>query len=417
MERQEMQALMHQRIEQIKDPIQRMLLQDVLFDVFDSLLEYEEQSMQRLEEQLQAELENNLESFPIYTAVCTREGIDFASRFFYEVKADWTLSCHRIGTIFLAGEYQELLPCLKQPFQAQVETKQQIYEIQVKLQYCQAYRDKIRWLYEQMLANGQPWHTIYCPYLYQFFDVIDIKGIIPEEEEIQKIEIELGKWASLVRKEMVLLWNIQESSIKPSVEEVATREGRVYEYTIPLPVKEAGYLAVLKDNKQYERILEAEQLRLRTKREEQEKITILQITKEEKQKDETKLEFPICSNKRVLRYIDRQAGRQGRLFFTLGELTRFFSSYEAYEGLQLETVTLQEKDFLLLLEQESPPLDFNYFLPMHPLLIKRPILCFTFRITQPMRPFVYEAIAFLMAEVQLETEEFQCIGRIAPKEV
>ena len=69
---EQMRELLKARIAQVKDPVQKILLQDVLADVFGELLTYTDSCFASLEEKIDGELQLPEPFFDIYTGVCTK---------------------------------------------------------------------------------------------------------------------------------------------------------------------------------------------------------------------------------------------------------------------------------------------------------------------------------------------------------
>ena len=56
---EQVKELLQSRIEKIHDPVQRILLQDVLVDVFMELLHYSDKQFENLEKRLDAEIQGS----------------------------------------------------------------------------------------------------------------------------------------------------------------------------------------------------------------------------------------------------------------------------------------------------------------------------------------------------------------------
>ena len=141
--------LLKSRIEGIHDPLQRILLQDVLADVFTELLQYSEERYARLENKLDMETGDSLRQYYIYTGVCKREDIDSTSRCLFEIKTSPAYGTGYLGRIFLACGYPVIRQCISREYKAQVITDKGKYETVVSLRYCHAYLDAIGHLYHQ----------------------------------------------------------------------------------------------------------------------------------------------------------------------------------------------------------------------------------------------------------------------------
>ena len=186
--------LIDSRIRKIKDPIQKVMLQDILLDVFTQLIDYNDACFQSLEEKLKKEENDSFQSYSVYTAVCKKEDFDEASRFWFQMASGKARRKeHRLDTIFLACSFDCITQCLNRTFTAKVIMENRTETIKVRFAYAKAYADKIDWLYRQFGRNKKKWQTINCPFLYKFLDIIDVDKKISMDVPIQRIELEMGE--------------------------------------------------------------------------------------------------------------------------------------------------------------------------------------------------------------------------------
>lgn len=398
--------LIKTRIDQIKDPVQKVMLRNVLQDIFTIIMDYSEDCFGQLECKIDAELVDTEDRYFIYTGVCKKADLDESGSFLFEVQTDMQ-ECDpgTLKTVYLACDYLSIAACLDKTFTAEVETQEHTYQIQVALNYSKKYLSKIQWLYQKFLANKKKWSTINCPYLYKFMDVVDIEQVVPKNEQIQRVILNLGELSEFLYADMILVWNVDELEAETSGQIIPGDKTMLYEHKIELQRKDAGCLAVLEEPETFYTIYNEDKLIIRTEQKSYDNIKLLQIVGFHPEKDNTKLFFSLQSNKRELRSIDSQAEKQKKLTFTIAEFHRILNSYEAYHSLKLKTVVLDDY-------KNKHSIDCNAFIPSHHFLDKRRQLTLIFHSQDKNDILLYEKMFFLISELQLYTEEYQCDGKL-----
>ncbi len=402
---EQIRDLLRSRIAQVHDPIQRELLQDVLMDVFGELLAYSESCFLQLEEKIDREFRDPCEHYYIHTGVCKKGGLDSSSRSLFEIPKDEHEKAGRLGTLFLACGYPQVKKCLNEVYHVMAETEQGDYETTVRLEYCSAYLNTFYWLYRLFGANQRQWHTLNCPFLYKMLDVIDLEGAIPQGSIVKKISIDSGELSGYVMNDMALVWNISKIPHKVRAQESAAGEDSFYAHQMQLPDRSAGYLADPEGEDSFEVIFSKDDVLVRTHNRAHSSIDLVKINPMDEKKDLTDLSFPPATNQRNMRHVDRQALGCPRIVWTRGEVERILSSYEAFEDFELEDVRLD-------IPGEIAGIDPNPFIRTHSFLKQKR------KITAVLRPrdssdiFLYEKMFFLIAELQLFTDEYEWAGVI-----
>ena len=120
-------------------------------------------------------------------------------------------------------------------------------------------------------------------------------------------------------------------------------------------------------------------------------------------KDLTGLLYPLQTNKRKLRHADRQALTSPRFICTKGEIERIISSYEVSDEFDLIDICMD-------LKETVPVLDMNSFIKSHSLLKPKRKISLILHPKNSTDIFRYEKMFFLLAELQLYTDEFEWTG-------
>lgn len=400
--------LIQSRITKIKDPVQKVLLQDVLMDVFQIMTDYSEECYKLLEHKIDSELDPALTPNDIYTGVCETDQMDDTSRFLYPVETaeeEEGGSAAPLQHIFLASGHEQVKRCVDQIFPARIETEKNTYDLRIKLTRSEEYQNKIAWLYQQFHANKKPYRSICFPFLDKYLDVMDLDGTVPKGETIHKLILDFGCENPNVHTKISLLWNIQEFDADTSANIIPGEKTVLYEHKVELPADGSEYLAVFDPDETFYIIQYPEYLAVRTEKRGYDKIHFLRIVSSGMEKDTTQLFLPLQSNGRKLRHTDKQALRQPKIIFTYGEMHRMLSSYDAYQGMHLAQVEVKDKE-------EYKVQDCNTFIISHRFLRDRRILFFTFTAEDLSDILLYEKMVFLISEIQLLTDEYRCAGQI-----
>lgn len=393
--------LLQSRIEKIHDPVQRILLQDVLADVFRELLHYSDMQFENLAKRLDAQIQGSKGLYDIYTGICKREHIDNTSRCLFEMGAGKEHSKGYLGRIFLACDYLSICSYLEHSYSAKVYTAQGDYKTTVSLNYCREYIKVIENLYRQFNKNQKQWHTINCPFLYKLLAVFDVKGIVPENADIQKVEIEALE--SPVINDVAVVWNVKKEIYKTQAEAAPAGMEEVYIHKIGLEDTNSGYLAVPEVEDIFQAVFSQGSLYVRTRKEAYQNMELLKIACIDTDKDLTGLLYPLQTNKRKLRHVDRQALESPRFICTKGEIERIISSYGVSDEFDLIDICMD-------LKETVPALDMNSFIKSHSLLKPKRKISLILHPKNSTDIFRYEKMFFLLAELQLYTDEFEWTG-------
>ena len=395
--------LLKSRISQIQDPIQKRLLQDVLVDVFGELLDYSEESFFNLEQKIDGERCDPDSHYYIYTGVCKKDGLDRASRSLFEVPREENHASGYLGTLFLACDYPQIRRCLSGTFEAEVETDLGTYHTTVALSYSRAYQETVHWLYRQFMANRRPWNTMNCPFLYKMLDITDREGVVPKDAVIIKVAIDLFELSEFVMDVMALVWNLSEHICKPRVDVSVAGNVSYYVHQIPREDDQAGYLAAPEGEELFSVIFSDQQILVRTEKEAHPQLKMLKIEPMYEEKDHTALEFPLQTNQRTFRHADRQALGQPRYLWTKGEVERILSSYEVFDDFELV-------DLCPDMSGDLEPILMNTFIRVQSFLKKKRKIAVILHAKDSTDIFRYEKMYFLLAQLQLCTEEYEWTG-------
>lgn len=203
--------------------------------------------------------------------------------------------------------------------------------------------------------------------------------------------------------DMTLVWNVSEKYCEPKVDVTVAGNASYYVHQIPLEDSQAGYLAAPEGEDLFSVVFYENGMAVRTEKEAHQPLKLLEIAPMNPGKDHTVLQFPLQSNKRKLRHADRQALGQPRYLWTKGEVGRILSSYEVFRDFELVDVCPDRQG-------EVETVNMNPFIRLHSFLKQKRKIALVLHAKESTDIFRYEKMFFLLAELQLCTDEYEWTG-------
>ncbi|MCL1924634.1 MAG: hypothetical protein FWF50_03520 [Defluviitaleaceae bacterium] len=329
------------------------------------------------------------------------------------------------NSIFLdcdSNKFEELLSSNK-VYKGTIKTAENSYNIRATLQQSSKYINQIQNLYEIFKINNLEWHTVNCPHIYRFVDIIfDDLNL---EEDILEIDLDLEEYEQYKRTNLVPLWNVSFLKMKDESFSI-TEDGMNYEHYLTIS-EQNGYL-VDKGNKHY----------LSFKREKNKMIILsdydkpllwdivvinsrdIENTDEIKSTKNFDIEpysnflnnsvysYELNSNNRNLSFLSRFAILNEAINPTKGEVLRLVKLYELSK--QFDFLDIQILDYYT---KPIKTINFNNFIPDDIRLESyKKIMLITFKNKSNIKSLQYEKISFFTSEIQLYFPQYNCIGTL-----
>ena len=420
----------YEKLNDIKDLEDRVLLKGILNSVFSALENYTEERFNALEKRVFDEIPYEEAKYNVFCTIMKRSKLDPTDDFMYpilkedaveqEYEVKDILQALRGNTdekmfkVFLKGDYLVFEDFLKNgsKFKGRIETNKKTHTAYFKVVKNVDYDEKIRMLYKSFINNNIKWTTINNPYIHKIADVIltGCEDEIDPEEEIVKIDVDFGEYNSYVEYDMVPLWNIKELQLKcggfptPCIDKVnyehvisTMKEGSNNGYLVNTNEKEINYLVLRKDA-----------IVISTDIYESIKWDVLKIINcaEDNIPD---YEYELMTNKVKVNFSNKISLEKRYTVKTKSELARVINSFEASKYLRFKEVTLE--DYVECNSNET--YDVNDFIIdeiRDDNVKKRLILQF-----EPVDKENYlnkDILSFLVSEVSFLYPEYKCEGRL-----
>lgn len=420
----------YEKLNDIKDLEDRVLLKGILNSVFSALENYTEERFNALEKRVFDEIPYEEAKYNVFCTIMKRSKLDPTDDFMYPILKEDAVeqeyevkdilqalrgnNHEKMFKIFLKGDYLVFEDFLKNgsKFKGRIETNKKIHTAYFKVIKNVDYDEKIRMLYKSFINNNIKWTTINNPYVHKIADVILIgcEDEIDPEEEIVKIDVDFGEYNSYVEYDMVPLWNIKELQLKcggfptPCIDKVnyehvisTMKEGSNNGYLVNTNEKEINYVVFRKDA-----------IVISTDINESIKWDVLKIINCAED-NIPNYEYELMTNKVKVNFSNKMSLEKRYTVKTKSELARVINSFEVSKYLRFKEVTLE--DYAECNSNET--YDVNDFIIdeiRDDNVKKRLILQF-----EPLDKENYlnkDILSFLVSEVSFLYPEYKCEGRL-----
>ncbi|WP_297428355.1 normocyte-binding protein [Clostridium sp.] len=418
----------YEKLNEIKDLNDRLLLKKIMNGVFEELEEYSKDRLNDIEKRVFNEVPYIKEKYNIYSTIIRKDKLDITDDFLYpilkedaEEKIYNTLEIleaiknrkdKKMFKVFLKCDYLKFREFINKDFniKGRITTDKRIYEADFKIVENRQYIDKVSKLYRSFIKNNIPWTTVNDPYIYKIADVvlIGIEGNLDRNENISTIEVDFGEYAQYVEYNMVPLWNIKELSLKCGGFPVPCIDKVSYEHDITI-VKEGtknGYL-VDEENSEFNYItFTKKSVIICTSISESIDWKFLCIIDPHKNK---KYEYELMTNEIKVNFTNKLAFEKPYTIKTKTELARVINSYKVSKHLIFNEVKLTA-DYP---EEFKQTYEVNNFIidEIREENVKKSLVLYF----EPINKEYYlnkDILSFLVSEVQLLYPEYKCEGRL-----
>lgn len=423
-----MKDIIQDRLNRISDLKERRLLKEILFDVYENVVEYNLMMYEQLEKRIYDEIDDPLDKFYIYTSLELGSSVDPISDFLHPIVdsdiEEMTYDIEEINkklqhneemvltSIFMKCNYLMIKEILEQEktYKGFVRTDKDIHEIQVTLKQSEKYIHEIEKLYHIFQYNGILWNTVNCPYAYKFVDIVLSSSLkFKAGEKITEITIDLVEYEQYKVVNAIPLWNVKTIMVQDKSFPMPAKDRINYDHVVSLSDlgTQNGYMVGL-NNRDFMYCKQQEQdLVILSSSDSQQQWELIQIESpfNSRQKDFT---YELMSNKRDLGFLGRYASVKSMVIRTKGEIARLLQSYELSKELAFQTVEIKER-----YEKEKETTDYNSFVDDNIRIdAYKKIMLLKFKAEDREDFLVLDKMSFLVSEMQILFPEYKCIGTL-----
>ena len=423
-----MKDLIQDRLNKISDLNERRLLKNILYDVYENIVEYNLEMYEKLERRIYDEIDDPLDDYYIYCSLDIHENINPISDFLHpmipsdmdEVIFDMNEIDEKLRqgeeivltSIFMRCQSTVLNEILKENkiYNGYVKTNKDIHETSFYLRRCEKYIKEIEKLYRLFQANGIAWNTVNCPYAYKFVDIVlNSRLELRKEEKITEVTIDLAEYEKYKVINAIPLWNIENIMSDDKSFPMPAEDGINYDHVVSLAKLgvQNGYL-VGPDNSEYmygKRLNDS--LIIVSPVSEQHKWNLISIKNISNLRGK-EFNFEIISNRRYLGFIGRYSSTRGMAIRTKGEIAKLLKAYELSKDLLFQDVEVRDR-----YDKEAATIDYNFFLDDNTRVdSNKRVMILKFRALDRDNYLVYDKMSFLVSEIQILYPEYRCVGEL-----
>lgn len=416
-----MENIIIEKLNKVKNLEDRRLLKEILSSTVLELSKHQSEINKLIEERVFSEIKQNESNYNIYFTINDKDSIDpLDETLFPMFNEDLDINPRKIlekenpvlKSIFINDTFQniEKLLNLNKTFIGEIRTNINTYNISVSLRRNEKYLKEIEQLHKIFIVNNIRWKTINTSYLNKFIDVVLLERVeIPEEEEIENIEIFLGEYEEIAVENIIPLWNIKKESISCSTFPVPTIDKINYEHTIVLEedYTYTGYLINnLNDEIVYVKHLGDEIIIVCP----QEKASIWDVIKIIKPENKKLIGYPykVISNATNENFINYYSLHNHSHIKTKAEIGRLLGSFDVSEYIEVVDtfVDFNKKDY------KDDYYNMNYFFVDNSIVEeKKPVMLVTFKVLESDDYIISDYISFLLSNLQTYFPEYKCVGK------
>ena len=420
----------YEKLNQIKDLEERVVLKKIMNSVFSSLEEYSEERFNELEKRVFNELPYVKEKYTIYSTIIKKNKIDPTDDFLYPILSEdmeekicdtkeilkvlEEKEPKNMFKIFLKCDYLIFKEFINNDFKIKgiIETNKKVHEAYFKVVKNEQYTGKVSKLYRSFINSNITWTTVNNPYIQKFADVVLIgcQDKIESDESVIKIEVDFGEYSKYVEYDMVPFWNIKELSLKcsgypmPCIDKVNSE----HNISIVKEGKENGYLVDYENPDINGVTFTKESVIISAAMEDSTLWKLLCIVACDKKKI-PRYEYELMTNEVNVNFSNKLSFEKPYTIKTKTELARVINSFKAAKYLKFNNVKLTES----YQEKLKETYDVNEFIidEIRDENIKK-ILILSFEPVDKESYLNKDILSFLVSEVQFLYPEYECEGRL-----
>lgn len=360
---EDMKELIRTQIRSMDNLQERVAFKALMEQVFLAMYETNEQMYQDLEKRVQEELTYDVNRYLVRTGLIERAYYDVSHHMMAPMEqtdlqgAEYKLSdirkiiedegSYSLQMVMLRCDYLQVQKIWSEDleFQGSIETKssEEPLGITVKLRQNTSYLKKIGQLYRLFVKNGIPWQTVNAPYLYKLADIVLTKlpEGIEEKDSITNIQIDFGRYGSVICGDLIPVWNIQKLRLDGTGFPIPCEDRQNFEHAISLHEHGSQHAYLVEDAPDIQNVAQRG-----------EKLFIISGSGASKKWDIYRIHnakdgsldhytYPVMQNQREETFTERYQRKWGQSVRTRAELERFvkgfgLGDYVVYEDCRIQ---------------------------------------------------------------------------------
>ena len=420
----------YEKLKEIKDLNDRVLLKQIMNSVFESLEQYSKERFNELEKRVFNEVPYVKEKYTIYSTIVKRDKLDITDKFLHpmlhediEEKIYDTLEILKaiennepknMFKVFLKCDYLIMKEFQKNNsnIKGVIKTNKKVHEAYFKVIENKQYTDKVSKLYKSFINSNISWTTINNPYIHKIADVVLVgcEDKIEDDEEMVKIEVDFGEYNKYVEYDMVPIWNVKEIRLKSDNFPAVCIDKVGYDHVISIEKEgiKNGYL-VGEENEVINFVTFTKKSVVITSDINNATYWNLWCVVAQNKKQNEKYEYELMTNEVNVNFSNKLSFEKPYTIKTKTELARVINSFKVSKYLIFKEIKLQEG----YSEELKQTYEVNDFIidEIRDENIKK-ILILSFEPVDKENYLNKDILSFLVSEVQFLYPEYECEGRL-----
>jgi len=430
------ETYMENRLLSIDDLEERSFARQYLAPALAQIMRESEQSYERLEARVYAEIPSKNDKHHIYMTVMQKDQYDSTNGAWFPLVIDdekpWSNYEIAVDRVFYTGN-GELLDQIAETglLSGSIQTKTGTFPARFRLVPTKQYLEQVEHLYRLFRSNGLPWTTLNCGYLLRFFDVqlVEIEGG-SAESEILDYTISFGPLEEHLLTNRIPVWNVQKVLYDSQQFTVPVIDSKHYEHSFPADVFGTSHGYLLEGNEDILSLRHTEeQILIITAQDAFKQWVAYQII----HKPPTKLsafDLPVLHNAPTDRFVARYMGNSGIRLNSKLEIIRQVEQYDLMDILALQDVALVhdavdpfDPTHMSLMNIAGNESSNQAYLKLRHLnwfiqddwrnSLEQKVLLFRFISLKP-HFLQYDLLCFLISQLQLQFGEYRCEAVLEP---
>lgn len=300
---------------------------------FQEVIRYNRAALEELEKQLEEEIRDISDRYYLYGTVVPAGDVAIINDFLFPMCEE--PAGKGVRTVFCETGTADMEELFSGEQKLVIETRDGSVEAAAVFRPCARYGRQVEKLRRIFYDNGLYWRTPYLPYIKRFADVEC--GVFSEAEDIKSVDL-LGR-PGILKMNCLPVWNVERMKKKCLVFPIPAIDEQYYRHNLELTFPQDGY-AVDMDASIREVYFQNDELVLITEDKKQRDFDLYRIAVKRKVNAP---HYPLTTNARRMRHVDRQAENAVRRLYTLAEIGRIAGSYEPEGGFTLSGVEEEGK--------------------------------------------------------------------------
>lgn len=420
-----MREYIAQKLNGIKDIQTKLLLREVLEEVFTALHDESEARYAALERRIWKELPYSASQYRVYGGVLRREQADGSHKYLSPMcpedarplemtvgEAREALSrkgAVRLDTVFLRADY---LTCRefeqgRRQFRGIVRAGGETLSARFRAVPAKRYLDCVENLYQMFLFNNLPWMTLNIPYLFKFFDVelVELGDGGETEQTLSPPEVSFDSYERDIRRGLLPVWNVRKLDMKGNDFPMPAVDQANYEYCFDLVPEGLGHGYLAEGNEEILGVRREETQFVAVSSREKGLLWKLYQLRQREESITDSDEYEVFSNGQEDSFAGRLISGYGTVIKTQAELSRLLQSFEGTSRIQLDFLSISWG------ETTGETYEVNRFIRDE----VRDVACtktmlLRFRAANRTDWLNRDLMSFLTSQVQLAYPEYRCTG-------